>query len=112
MGELKAILVGLQVIVSKKWENTIVCSDSQQAINTILDDTGIKDDNYLIVNQCRDLMKKVDGLKLEFEGRNGNRVANRCARHCRNVDYVTNFVNLWDTSLDCLADVIWEDKPP
>lgn len=57
-------------------------------------------------------MKRVGGLRLEFEQRTGNKVVNKCDRYCRTTDFVTSFVFLWDVPLDYLADVIWEDKPP
>lgn len=112
MGELKAIQRGMQIIEEKGWSNVFVCSDSKQAINAILDFSDVKDENYLIITQCRDLMKRVGGLRLEFELRNGNKVADRCARYCRTADFVANYLFLWDVPSDYLVGVIWEDKPP
>lgn len=66
--------MGLQLPEEKSWSHTIVCLDSQQAMNTILNVVGVKDDNYLIVKQCREFVERVGGLKLEFGGRVGNKV--------------------------------------
>lgn len=45
-GEIRAILMGLQQVETRGCSNVIMCSDSQQAIQAILDDTVVRDSNY------------------------------------------------------------------
>ncbi|XP_056690353.1 uncharacterized protein [Spinacia oleracea] len=83
MRELQAICIGLQIIKERSWTRVIVNSDSQQAINRILHVENIKDANFFIVKKCRGLCMRRNEIRLEYEARETNRVANRLAKLCR-----------------------------
>lgn len=65
MGELLAITVGLQIIVEKGWDYTLIHTDSKKVVNRV-QDGSITDVNLLLVNQCRELLPQQTEIKLEF----------------------------------------------
>lgn len=93
MGELKAILIELQVVNKKGWMNIIICSDLKQVVELIWQDIQVKDDNYLLVEIFWALRLQTHKIKLEFEPRGANRVADCLARSCR-TNVSLNYVRL------------------
>lgn len=77
-------LAALQIIEDRGWTRVIVNLDSQQAITRIVQKDTIKDANFIIVKQCRDLFMRMHEIRLEFKARNTNKdAAYRLAKMCR-----------------------------
>lgn len=72
IGELKAIYVGLQIICERDWKNIVISSDSKQAVALILQESCVKDENFLII--------------VQHGARSTNRVSDLLAKTCRKLD--------------------------
>lgn len=112
MGELRAILVTLQVIKEQGWTRVIVNSDSQKAVNKFVIRETTRDANFIIVQQCRDLLTEMQDIELKFEARGTNQVADRMARMCR-TDVIANY-NLCsiEQAPEFVLDLLMEEMPP
>lgn len=78
VGELLALLTGLQIIQAKGWQNVLVSSDCKQALKRI-QDPSIIDINCINVDICRGLTMSRSDIILEFSPRSTNKVADRLA---------------------------------
>lgn len=105
MGEIKAIFLGLEQVEAKGWSN-IICSDSIQAGTSIIEGSDVRDVNFLMIKKCRNLLKKLEGIQLEYEPRAGNKATDRLAKYCRK-NYVSNYVNLWEVPPDSCLMYYW-----
>ncbi|XP_056695204.1 uncharacterized protein [Spinacia oleracea] len=112
MGELQDICTALQIIEERRWSRVIINSDSQQAINRILQVDEIKDANFWIVKKCRDLCTRMTDIRLEFEARKTNRVADRLAKLCR-TDVMSDYnLCIIEQAPKSVSEVLMEDRPP
>ncbi|XP_010680475.2 uncharacterized protein LOC104895613 [Beta vulgaris subsp. vulgaris] len=81
--EIYAILLALNWIKRKNWKETILSSDCLRAVLTILQDKVLNDISSEMITSCRELLQDLRGVKLVFEGRGSNKLADSVAKQAK-----------------------------
>lgn len=89
----------------------VINSDSQQALDRF-GDTQFVDANFHVTNHCKDLLRDLPGVELEFAPRCTNKMAYRMAKMCRTNEINRPKLMYFELHLGYVVNVILEDKRP
>ncbi|XP_010688543.2 uncharacterized protein LOC104902451 [Beta vulgaris subsp. vulgaris] len=81
--EIHAIQIALNWIKMKNWKETILSSDCLRAVLIILQEKVLNDISSDMIASCRELLQELRGVKLVFEGRGSNKLADSVAKQAK-----------------------------